>query len=425
MDHDNKVKKQEIIKKSKNTFLKDVSKFLDEKPRVYNLDEKFAETRKNKSVRLYFWVIGFLVSIICITLILTTIKEYKSRQVTFKISEFESVNLSELLSTVKKSEKKLEQAKKDISELKLKQQEEMQNIKAKYAREREKVLKKDLSSSEEKKRIKQLKNKEKREIANIKAKYKRRIKGKRGDIYKAQNEINQYDKKLQDATRKAEEMVNNYKRLHKLKMAEQRRNLIVKYNPYFYSPGLKKILANRLAPTSKYSFTLKNFEPDIARKKVYSEIEFNSIRQDVKNQALIIKRLRRVPYENSVAPSLVHLDSLSKNIVNNYEELWSRLAKRSLLINNYQYAFAHLAEIQAENGYIIDPRNSNNVKLYLKQSLEVRTGMTCLVFRTDDEFIGKIKLVRTRSGLHGEIISLEKDKKMNPFDKILIQMQEE
>ncbi len=423
MGNENKVK--DLVKQSKDTFLKDISRFLDDKPKLYNLNERFAETRKNKNSLVYFSTGIFLAAIILGTILITSWVQYNSRKVTFKISEFESVNLSDLLSTVKKSENQLNNAKKDQSEIRMKQQKDVEKVKARYSKKCEAIYKKDYSKNKEKRLIKELRSKERKEIASAKKKYSSKLKSKQREINQAQKDINQYDKKLQAAHKAAEEIVNNFKRLHNIKMKEQRNILINRYNPYFRSQPLAKYVHQKIDRNNLQSLNLNDYDPDLQKRKVFHKSDFEKLRKNINYQSLIITRLRKVPYQNSVAPSLVHLDDVSRGIINDYEKLWSNLVIRNKIINNYEFAFKHLAKTQSESGYIIDARDTKNIRVVMNKLYKIKSDQIGLVFRTEDEYIGKIKFFRESGELKAEIIEIEPEKAMNPFDKILIQIGKE
>ncbi len=423
MDNENKIKK--IVTTSKKDFLKDVFRSLDEKPKVYSLDEEFAKTKKNKNYKLYLFVLAFIAALILNTIIITSYIQYRSHKVTFQISEFEDVNLSELLNSVKKNETRLKTTKQELADIKIELEKKIQKVRKKFTRQREAIYKKDLSSRKEKINIVEIDLKEKKEIKKTRLRYKNKVRSKRKEVNKVQQEINQYDEQLQAATKKVEEMVNNYRRLHKMKMVKQEKELILKYNPFFYSEQLKEIVNTKINLDINKTLFLRRYEPDLAKKKIFYKSDFDKLRDDINSQSLIIKRLRKIPYRNSVAPSLVKLDYLNKSIINDYERLWSALAKKSLLLNNYDYAFSHLAKTQSEGGYIIDPSNPLNILVFINKIHSIKSGDAGLVFRTDDEYIGKIKFFIYEGNIRAKVVTIEEKRELHPFDKILIQIKKE
>ncbi|MBN1898499.1 MAG: hypothetical protein JW827_06950 [Spirochaetes bacterium] len=417
MDDENKVK---AIVESKKSFLKDVFRALEDKPKVYDLQEEFAKTRYNRNYKFYIFVFAFIAALIFFTILITSYVNYRSTRVTFQISEFEDVNLSELLDTVKKNEKKLKDTKQEMANIHLELEKKIQTIRKKYAARKEAVYQQDLDSDEEKEKIASINTRENKDIAKIRSQYKSTISSKQQKMTEIQNDINQYDRQLQEATRKAEEMLNNYKRLHKIKMEQQRKELTLKYNPWFHDPALKDVVYAKFNPELNKTIYLRPFEPDVEKKKVFTVTEFNTLRKEITGQSLIIKRLRKVPYENSVAPALAQLEYLTRSIINKYERLWSSLARKTKLLNNYNYAFSHLARVQSETGYIIDPSDEENILVFVPLIHDIKPGDQGLVFRTDDDYIGRVEFFAYEGEIRAKVIEMEEKKTIDPFDKILI-----
>ncbi|MBU1075897.1 MAG: DUF4407 domain-containing protein [Spirochaetes bacterium] len=425
MGDDDKVKEQSIISKSKKLFLKDDLVNLDDKTRVYNLNDEFAKTRKNKDYVFYAWAGGFILGVVIFALIITSYIRNQDRRITFQISDFADIKLNEILDNVKKNENKMDTAQNQLSEVKIRLQKEIQKVRKKYSDKREEVYKKGYSARKTKELVKGITADENKAVAQVNTKYKNQIFEKRSQINSIQGDIDKYDSKLKETADKAEEMVNNFKRLHKIKMEKQKQELIMKYNPYFSSQSLLQVIHEKPAVDEHQSLRLKSFEPDIERKQIFSKTDFNILRKNISQQNMIISRLRKIPYQNSVAPSLYRLEYVSKAIINDYEELWSRLAEKSLLLNNYNRAFSYLAQDQSETGYIVDPSDKGNVLVFIRKIHDISSGTIGLVFRSDDEYIGKVKLFKMAGEIKAEIVELEKDKEMQPFDKILIQLQKE
>ena len=105
------------------------------------------------------------------------------------------------------------------------------------------------------------------------------------------------------------------------------------------------------------------------------------------------------------------------------KSLWSKLERRSLLLNSYQYAVNYLAKDQAENGYILDATDPKNINVFINSIVKIKNGTIGLVFRTEDNYIGKIKLNWQGQYLRAEVVELQNDKQLLPFDKILLQLE--
>ncbi len=393
MDNDDKVK--DIVVKSKKIFLKDELDKYAEKPQIYSLEDEFSKTRYNKNYKLYIFISLFIGLIILSTFLITGYIQ-RSKD-TFKLQSFEDFKLQELFNTVKKNETKLKLINEKISQLRLELQKKLNNVKSK---------------------------KEKRKLEKI---YNRRIRVLVRRRAKIQKEIDKYDKKLQETISKAEEMVNNFKKLHKIQMREQKNRLTLKYNPYFTSPSLINILRYKVPSVDKFS--LYYFSPVITKEKIMSENEFNDFRKMISAQSKLIERLNKIPYRNSVAPALRKIFYLNNNIINTYENLWYRLVganiKKSEIISRYNFAFNELADKEGENGYIIDAENPDDILVFINKKINIKNNDIALVFRTEDEYIGKIKLFKTDNYIKAKLIETATNKSLQPFDKILIMINQE
>ena len=120
-----------------------------------------------------------------------------------------------------------------------------------------------------------------------------------------------------------------------------------------------------------------------------------------------------------------------------YEYLWTSLADALVRKNEslsahqeriarHLYAIEHLVKQSRENGYIIDARNRSLVTVYLDRVRPIAEGTEGLVFRMDDEYIGKVSLFLREGELYGSVVEqVSPDNPMQPFDKILIREKKE
>lgn len=393
MGNENEVK--DIVDKSKEIFLPSEFPDVEGKVAIYSLRDEFAKTKKSKTTGFKLVVVAFLAVLILITILITNYVQQQYRKKEITVTEFEDLKLKELFDTAKRNQRALEQAKKDLEELRIGLDNELRSAKTN------------------------------RERSSIRARYNRMIRQKNREIAQKQREIDSYDLRMRESIRKAEEIVNNHTKLHRLKMKELRKDLTLKYNPYFSSSRLRGILRSRLDRSVNDDPDYADYHPVITDEKILSESQFKSLRRKTTNQLLLTERLRKVPYIHSVKPALQHIENLSLSAIQQYETLWSSLAQtlnnRNRLLNNYQYAFNHLTRTSPESGYIIDPRNPNDIGVYINKIHSIKEGDTALVFRSDDEYIGKISFFFGEEGIRAKVVTLKGIKEIEPFDKILLE----
>lgn len=127
----------------------------------------------------------------------------------------------------------------------------------------------------------------------------------------------------------------------------------------------------------------------------------------------------------------IKLNRVRRDLSEHYERIISNLRaglrkkERSLQtekgsINSYRYAFNYLARTRSESGFIVDPRDPDQIDVIIRSGLRVRAGEKAQVFRRDDEFIGVVEFIKTSGRIMAKTKSLEKGKKIRPFDSLFI-----
>ncbi len=195
-----------------------------------------------------------------------------------------------------------------------------------------------------------------------------------------------------------------------------------KYDPVFRSGKIKGIIDSNTSKSQREDPSFfDNYQKLLSSKRPLGQKSFEKLQEKVKNYDLLMKRLRRVPYDNSMNPSLDQADYLSKSIIYDYER---QIRARDRELSNFRYAMNYILNLRPENGYIIDARNPDLVKFHMFRALRVADGETAMVFRNEDEYIGKIGFVRKPYGMRARVIETEGGKKIQPFDKILLELKE-
>lgn len=442
MGNEDKVK--DIVSKSKEIFLPDELQ-PEEAQQFYSLNDEFAKTRQNRSLSFFFTVVGFIFVIIVSSIIITFWIQHQQTRLDLSISDFEDLRLRDLLETSNKYQGELNAAREDLDDIKLRMQKEILQVKEGSARQREAVFAKHLSESETDRQLKTIQTQEDRRIQAVKVQYQNKLNEKEEEILTLKAKVAASDKGMKDNVQKAENILNNYQKLHNIKMSKQKEfyeneiykiklyhkryveALILKFNPIFRSTKLQGILKSGTSPEYANTPELKSFTSDLDREGALSKAKFDRMKQNIENNALIMARMNRIPYENSVAPALTQMTQLTNRIIYDYENLWydliSIIRRKNEIIRNYRYAFDYHSQLNPESGFVIDPRNLSNIRVHLSTVLNVKTGDIGLIFRAEDEYIGKIKLIKSSSIVYGTTIEVAQNKKILPFDKILIKLQ--
>jgi hypothetical protein len=103
----------------KDLLLQEAGKLITEKPKLYNLEEEFARTRTNRSMRVFFIVLAFVLLAAAATVGITLYIEEQNRRISVDIKEFDDVNLKDLLNVAKKNDNDMALARTALSDLQL------------------------------------------------------------------------------------------------------------------------------------------------------------------------------------------------------------------------------------------------------------------------------------------------------------------
>lgn len=278
-----------------------------------------------------------------------------------------------------------------------------------------------------------------------------------------QQQKQDYEAKIADLTTGYEKQIADLKAYHTQFVAALEKKhqteiqaLIAKYNPTYSDAAIVGLLSSPIDASLLQKPTLADFQNLLATDNVISRDAYNRIAANLADYETIIQRLEQVPYENSVPQALKQLEYRNISLIRSLESIWSGLAglidkkdaaiasadqtiaeqNRTIATRNqaigtltsrigqYSYALDSLVQADRENGYIIDPRDPNNILVYIDKIRQVTDGTTALVFRNDDQSIGVIRFSVSGGTTRASLVKLSADQQLMPFDKILIQVQQ-
>ncbi len=367
----------------------------------YSLEREFGKTSKNRNYRLYLLVCGFLIILSGVTLLVTRHVEKGYQANDLEFASITDLNLQELLSKAKQNEKKLARAREELKELNT-------------------AMERALASAG---------NASKKQA--VMNKYNPLISAKKAEVSKYQSDVDSYDLRLRENIRKAEAIVNNYKKLHELQMSSQKKyyeqrisETILKYNPWFSNPALTSILRERFSSDTKFSGQPETFDRAMLTEGLISQREYQELKRLTENRARLASRIKEIPYINSAGAGIKKLDEIDSIILNRYETLRQKMLNaiknKSAWLNSYNYALDSFTRIKPENGYIIDARNTSSISLFVNPIYRAASGDTASVFRNDDEIIATIKLFNDGKSLKAKTVNINPGKSIQPMDKILL-----
>ena len=439
MGNENEVKY--LLEKTKSVFLPGDFSDPDGKPELYSLEEEFRKTKRNKNRRFIGLVFLFLLAIISIALIITFFVQERGKNQKVDISSFQDLKLKEMIDSSQKKEGELEIARKELGNLEMEYSRELARLKRDFDELKHIIQSRDISEEEKKAQIAKLNTEYNLKIRKIKTKYSPRMSVKNGEINKLEKEIRENENELGKNSSNKISILEGESKLSALErnklsgtyenridqMSDEAKEeieyLIKKYNPDFAESELKRILDKPVKGAAKVS-PLNGIENDILSEKVSTEDKISRLQTNVNDSYKLNDRMEQIPYINSPGKTVVHISAKFKDVVNTYDGitvgLVNSLRKKNQQLKFYDYAFYFMIKDEKESGYILDPRDTSLIGVYMNKVHIVRSGDLGYVFRQDDEFIATIKFKRSYGVTVAELVKAEKGLKMQPFDKIML-----
>jgi hypothetical protein len=436
MANDDKVKKDLVPLGSK--FLPEEIANIDGMREVYSLEDEFAKTKKNKNWMVLITLLIFVLLISALTFLFTYYSNRKDKNIDINISEFDDLRLREVLNSTRLTGNNLLIRRNEMYSLILEMKNQILEINNRYLAKENAVLDKGGSVKD---RIADLRRAEQSEINSVVAKYDAKIKEKKTLIGELEKEKQEADRKLQNENKNIGKAGDEDK-VYAMKMKSLSdtyqgginlmadyydryvRYLVSKYNPVFTSGDLKSNL-DRNAKRNEGKI-LRDYDELFLKENVISKKRFDDLRVKISDHDFLVQRLMGIGYENSIPPALKSISNLSVSIVNDYENLWfglvTTIKQKNSQIEDYKVALDAVLRERPESGYIISAVNPSKISIHINRLIKVKEGDTAQVFRTDDEYIGKIQFYRTPDGLKAKVVQLAGSKKMRPFDRILLKI---
>jgi hypothetical protein len=438
---------RDSLEKTKAVFLPEVIENPEGKPVLYNLEAEYAKTRKNTPFLLYLFVAGFVVLIIVVSMIIISLKQHMNKPAEIGITEFEDVKLKELIDSSRKNEDQVDQVRRDISLLEEEYSEKIEKINQEFDRLRDSVMAQEMSEEEKNSKMTSISGDKNKKLKSAENEYKAKRREKEGEISTMEKKLKDIGSSMMDDAKKYKDILGGEGKLHKmeiqnikstyekkirdLKEADRRERdeLILLYNPVFKEKNLTDFLQKPVADVKEKNQYFSGIGDDLAVENAATKEQIAKMVEDIKKKNALNERLKQIPYKNSVQRSLLHSDSLAKQIFNSYDTILQKMAGtvqgKNLNIKYYSYAFDYMTKSQQESGYILDPRDKTKVGIFINRVNKPHNGDLAFIFRTDDEYIATIKLKLYQGVLVGEVVDLSPRKEIRPFDKLMLKMERE
>jgi len=423
MGDEDKIK--DLVPLAKAEFLPEEVRDTEPGPPDYSLEHEFAQAKSNKNFTFYLVLILFLGGLIGGTVFYTQYLQSGITEEKISFAEF-TPDLKEALST-DVEEKKLNEAKNELNDILKQQDDKIKQIELDYSEKLGAIRSQNIPESEKKDLIKNLKLEQAKEVEAVEQQYS-------SDVAKKEQNVTEREELLQSKKdqraaeiNKAETMITNYKELQKMQLDKREAQIILRYNPVYSSSTLQRVLRKSGRRRVKKP-TLLPYEERLYTAGLLNKTEHEAVRKKIEEYQQLVARMQKIPYTNSVRPSVDVLQDYTFYIVTKYEELTDRLAARityqSDLIRKYRNAFRHYAETSPDSGMVIDASNKTNVLVSMKPMLEINNGDEAYIFRTEDDLIGTIVFTVTDSVVKVTTKEVLPGRSIRPFDKIFLKRAE-
>ena len=477
--------KRDLIEKSKSEFLPAEFHDPDSGVVTYSIEEEYAKTQKNRNLRLYGFVLLFFAAIAVASLVWVVVLQRQGDNLVVDISDFKDVKAVDIVKRIQELEIRINELKYELKAINEKRDDELSRLNREFKSQREALLAVDdevlrdesadsdsateTSVFEDEPSVEEApetesgstkessvaKSSSKYEVAGvdsrfrskssvIREKYDLLAEKKEDEIRKAEEELANLKKKAGADVELAGTILGEKDELYNLQMNKMRKEyedqksettrkhqdeldqIVNRYNPHFTESRLQAIIGRRVINVRIPSEILSGVEKDLQRERAVTKEDISQLRKSVSNEMALLKKLKSVPYTNSVPRSLLHMESFTKITVAIYDrtvaKLVERVRRKNAMINAYNYAFSSKVKRDGENGFVLDARNKNRIIMYIDDTYEIRDGDTAYIFRSDESEIATVTIEKGPDLYYGKVVTMTADARINPFDKIMLKV---
>lgn len=486
MDNERKVNPEpeestELIERSKQVFLREIVNEFRRKQQQYDVGVEFAKTKRNRSVFVPLTIAGLIAVFAVVVVFVTQYIQSSSRSIQVNIEDFADVNLREVLDEAQRLQNQLDAAQRELEQVREALSNRIQQVERNRDRSIDLLQEQDLSAGQRSSRADALRAQAQSEIDSLNAEYEPRIAELEERIADLRDQIAQYDSRQLEQAREQEEVLNNQQRVFELEMEQMREeyeteiatlranyeeqiaeleayqeefertirqrhaNEIARlrrlYNPVFGDSPAGALLGTPESAAAAAFAGIADYSAVLGGDDIVTRARFGALRDQYRALGTLVDRLQEVPYENSIPPALQQIERRTDDLVAGYEEIRRRLedtvidrdaiiaardatiAEQQARINEFLFALDEFARVNGDTGYILDPRDTDNMVVYINRVRNVSVGSLGYVFRRDDEFVGTIRFIRRDGRIAAELVDTAEEMQVRAFDKVLIDVQ--
>ncbi|RPJ07074.1 MAG: hypothetical protein EHM28_08425 [Spirochaetaceae bacterium] len=219
MDNGNKVR--DIFIESKKHFLQDDFNALRKPIKLYDLDEEFIKTKKNKN-RFILIVMTILVAVFSsLALVVTYFIQESTKKVSVKIDAFTDLRLKDILDRAKQLDYDYSKAQQEYSDIQKERDGTIFQLKKDAGQKILLVGSTRISDTEKQSRIGQINNLLQAQIAGVQVRYKKLLDGKQQELNNTTKQMDQEDAAKLQLARMNEAILDNQKKLFELQLNDR------------------------------------------------------------------------------------------------------------------------------------------------------------------------------------------------------------
>lgn len=479
MDNEREVKPEssqatDLVERSKLVFLREIVSEFRRKQQQYDVEVEFAKTKKNRSWFVPLTIIGLIAAFTIVVIGVTRYIQNNSRDITIDIDDFADVNLREVLDEAQRLQNELDAAVRELEQVISERDRRITAIE----RDRDQAISllsnAALTAAQRNAQTNQINSTAATDIEVVTGEAAVQIAELEQRIAELQAAIDQYDTRQLEQARAQAEILNNERELFELQLqdtvdryeseiatlteryeteiaglerfqaefeqtlrARHQREiaaLILRYNPDVSGEQIAQLLEVDFGAPVVQLDELAPYATTLESEGILTPEEYTALNERYRELMALVERLDAVPYRNSVPAMLEALDLRLRELVLRYETIWTGLedsvVQRDSIIDDLQgrvddflFALDELTFANGDTGYILDPRDPDELVVFVGQIHSVVAGNVGYVFRTDDTYVGLIEFDRRGERLVARVVETAPNMELRAFDKVLVQVQ--
>lgn len=471
----------DLVERSKMVFLREIINEFKRRQQQYDLGTEFSKTRQNRSFMVPLVVIALIAVFGVVVVGVTRYIQTQSRSIQVDIDDFADVNLRDVLDEAQRLQNQLDAAERELAQLRSELVDRIEQTERERDRNIELLNEASLTAGQRNARAQEFRAQAQSEIDSLNAEYQPRIAELQARIEQLRTQIAAYDTRQLEQAREQEQILNNQQRVHELEMERLRSEydariarlsenyeseierlesfqqefertirqrhanelaaLTLRYNPQLLSEPIGSLLDDPESAAARAFEGPVPWSATLGEEDVLSLSEYRRLTSQYEELTRLVDRLQEVPYRNGVDTALLQIEWRARDLVAQYESVWQQLEQSVIArddiiadrdatiadldedIAQFLFALDELSRINGDPAYIIDPRDPEDIVVYVNSIRTAGAGTLGYVFREDDEFVGTIRFVRRGSRLVAELLEIAEDMELRAFDKVLIEVE--